>query len=97
MTIKSRVEGCIEQLNKRKPTWLSRIDLSIFELDDDEKCILGQLDGNYWESPLLRRFNMGDGTEPDRNTKYYAFNPAEMDSYQKEWKRQIRKLQAEER
>lgn len=36
-------------LNEHCRDWLWRINLAIFDIEDPDSCVIGQLFGNYWE------------------------------------------------
>jgi len=46
---KARVADGARLLDAYMPDWASRIDLSILDLENVERCILGQLYGDYLE------------------------------------------------
>jgi len=37
----------IEHLDKTSPGWASKVDLDKLDLEDNQRCIVGQLVGNY--------------------------------------------------
>ena len=39
-------------LDTNRPGWVADIDLDLLDMADDRNCILGQLYGNFFKSPL---------------------------------------------
>jgi hypothetical protein len=54
LTVEQRVAKGLEWLDVNKPGWLDRINLTTFDLTDPCLCVLGQVFGDYWGSPLVR-------------------------------------------
>ena len=50
MNVKQRVVAGVEFLNKRRPTWLRKVDEKTLDISDCCNCIFGQLDGDYSDS-----------------------------------------------
>src|SRR5687767_14916509 len=47
--VDERVERGAQLLDRKRPRWFQEVDPSSLEINDIEKCILGQLYGNYHE------------------------------------------------
>jgi hypothetical protein len=87
-TVKERVARGVALLDERVPGWRKRIDLSAFNFESLECCVLGQLYGG-WGRGVRALFNAYDGTA----AKLHGFDSAagmvreEMPQFHDEWVR----------
>lgn len=55
-TVAERVRKGVALLDKAEPGWVDRIDLYMLDLADFNRCIMGQLHGNFTEG--LRTYGL---------------------------------------
>lgn len=55
LTVEQRVANGVEWLDVNKPGWEPTIDVGRLNLAAPCLCVLGQLFGDYWRSPLAAR------------------------------------------
>lgn len=53
-TIEQRVQAGAAWLDENQPGWESKIDLDFLDQSYCYECVLGQVFGDYWDSPLVQ-------------------------------------------
>lgn len=96
--IEERVARGVGWLDANRTDWWDAIDLNWFILSSPCRCVLGQLYGDYMDSPLVeehgdeagveRGFNAGGGEWKDATF-------AEFEALEREWRRVIAERRAE--
>ena len=86
LTIEQRVANGAAYLDKILPDWLDQIDLAVFDVASPCNCVLGQVYGNFDDSPIDARWRLGQYAADDR-----GFNGADEDlpELTDEWRRVI--------
>lgn len=59
--VAARVQRGAAWLDKHRPGWVGRINLDELRVEEPCNCILGQLDGDFYETPIsgLEAVDMG--------------------------------------
>lgn len=86
--VKERVASGVEWLDENRPDWVDQINLDKFDIGDGCLCVLGQLYGDYWDSPLIKKEYEGDHFGGDIRAYELGFNivgTSQMDELQQEW------------
>ena len=85
-TIRNTVHTAARELDEAHPGWAYQVRMNRLDLDDNWRCILGQLYGNYTAAAqaldVSHRPELYEATTPHYGSR--------SDRYHDEWKRQIR-------
>lgn len=93
MTIAERVAAGAAWLDEHAPGWIGRIDVDHIRMSDCTRCILGQVYGSYWESPLIAEADpLDDGDDVAVPLGFQVADDEPWEGYDllaKEWRRLI--------
>lgn len=105
LTIEQRVAAGAKWLDENQPRWLDHVDIEALDLESCQRCVLGQLFGDFRESPLLAGLDLdspwGDA-QAEANTAPLGFDVFEGEDscsgfaeLTAEWRRVIESRRAE--
>jgi hypothetical protein len=100
LTITERVAAGAAYLDEIEPGWVERIDLGKLVLSSPCRCILGQLHGDYWRSPLMAPYRtaydpdqLAEGDDRSAALGFTvtrdSYDSLQFDALTAEWKRLI--------
>ncbi|KXK63382.1 hypothetical protein AWW66_03450 [Micromonospora rosaria] len=73
--LQDRVTAGVAWLDQHHPGWADRIDVDVLDLDDSLSCVLGQVVGDFWQTPITYDQAIGLGFEAapgDLHAEEYA-------------------------
>ena len=100
-SVAERVAAGTAWLDENAPDWAHQIDLRTFDITDDCYCVLGQVFGRYWGSPVVVKADEYDDFGDETRARALGFCAAlntsateDFDELQVEWLRVIADRQA---
>lgn len=96
--IEERVRRGAELMDEKMPGWFLRVDLDSLDMASPCRCVLGQLNGNFFDSAALL-WNEAQG-DAMTNSRLHGFNliaGSSCESLESAWKSEIRRRRREKR
>ena len=91
--LQKRIDAGVRWLNKKKPSWLKKIDLGMLDMKATPVCICGQLFRNFWnvvlEEDEMKKKGEKKMTYKESVARGFGGTNSELDILTRLWKAKI--------